>query len=133
MEKYALVSGGNRGIGLESCFQLADKGFTVFIGTRSTDKLEAVIKGKSNLIPVILDVSDTKSIQKAVEVIVKMAGCLDILVNNAGISIGSKRLISVAESDFRNVLETNFFGPFNMVQHFLPLLRKSQDARIINV
>jgi len=128
MQKIALVTGGSRGIGLEVCRQLAEAGIKVFQGTRKE------IKSKNeNLLPVQLDVTHPSDIKSAVDRITMDVGKLDILVNNAGISIDSKRLISVPEKDFRSVLETNFFGPFNMVQHFLPLLRKSSDARIINV
>lgn len=134
-KKIALVTGGNRGIGQAIVHGLAKKGFYVLMGCRD---IAAVKKGAGdipeNIEPISLDVSDEQNIAKAKAYVEKKFGLLDVLVNNAGI-VGqyTKSLIDGDIDDIRNVMEVNYFGPMRMSAAFLDLLRKSRDARIINM
>jgi NAD(P)-dependent dehydrogenase (short-subunit alcohol dehydrogenase family) len=127
----ALVSGASRGIGAEIARQLAaDHGFLVLAGARNPADVEAGEK----VIPVELDVADQASIDAARERIEADPGRLDVLVNNAGIS--GRWSESVADEDMgqaHEVLETNLFGAWRLARAMLPLLRASEDGRIVNV
>lgn len=80
-----------------------------------------------------LDVRDEQSVRDASESVKRRFGRLDVLVNNAGISKSSKGLADVDLEDISRIMDTNFYGPIRVSKTFLPLLRKSEDARIINV
>ena len=90
MPGIALVTGANRGIGLEVVRQLAAKQWQVFLTGRSLDSIERVAVSLSvpSVIPVVLDVTDQGSIDRAVKTIAQTVDHLDVLVNNAGILDG---------------------------------------------
>jgi NAD(P)-dependent dehydrogenase (short-subunit alcohol dehydrogenase family) len=121
----ALVSGANRGIGAEIARQLAeDHGFLVLRGSRRPVGDEEQ-----------LDVSDLDSVDALAARIAIDPGRLDVLVNNAGIHGGSYN-DTFEESDIdeiREVLETNLFGAWRLTQAMLPLLRRSEHPRVVNV
>jgi NAD(P)-dependent dehydrogenase (short-subunit alcohol dehydrogenase family) len=133
-----LVTGANRGIGLEVCRQLAHKGFTALLGSRDEAKGEAaaramVAEGLA-MVAYQLDVTDAASIERARTQVEKDFGRLDVLVNNAAILYDpSRRAESVELASVREALETNLFGAWRMIQAFLPLLKRSRHARIVNV
>jgi NAD(P)-dependent dehydrogenase (short-subunit alcohol dehydrogenase family) len=140
----ALVTGANRGLGLETCRQLAKKGFTVVLtsqnpekGKKAADQLKTEIKGSENDIHYCpLDVSNPTSVDQAFQFVSEEFGRLDALINNAGIywdESHSTPLISTPIETIRYSLETNTYGPIRMIQTFLPLLKKSKAARIVNV
>jgi NAD(P)-dependent dehydrogenase (short-subunit alcohol dehydrogenase family) len=127
----ALVSGANRGIGAEIARQLADDhGFLVIAGARDPSKV-----GETDLIRALeLDVTDQATIDAARERIAADPGRLDVLVNNAGIT--GPWSVTAAEEDMEDaheVIETNLFGAWRLTQAMLPLLRRGDDARIVNV
>ena len=126
----ALVTGANRGIGAEIARQLAaDHGFVVFAGARDPDDVDEV----ERIIPIELDVTDQDEVYAALETIGSDPGHLDALVNNAGV-YGDP--VGAAEYDLdraHEVLEVNTFGPWRLIQAFLPLLRRSSQPRIVNV
>jgi NAD(P)-dependent dehydrogenase (short-subunit alcohol dehydrogenase family) len=126
----ALVTGANNAIGKQIARLLVARGATVWVGARSAAKgAEAVaeIGGDARLL--ILDVTDAASIATAVERVTE----LDILVNNAGIA-GDSRPPGEADADeFRLVYETNVFAVVAVTNAFLPLLRTSPHARIVNI
>jgi NAD(P)-dependent dehydrogenase (short-subunit alcohol dehydrogenase family) len=128
--RVALVSGASRGIGAEIARELAaDHGFLVFAGARSPDDAE---RGK-RIEPIRLDVTDQTTIDAARDRIESEVGRLDVLVNNAGI-YGDP--VGAADYDLERaheVLEVNTFGPWRLIEAFLPLLRKSDAPRIVNV
>ena len=134
MDRVALVTGANRGIGLEVCRQLAAQGFEVVLTARDEKKGETAARKLGGSVSFhVVDVREERTIQEAVEWVRRRFGRLDCLVNNAGISKGSK---GIAEADIENIkaiMETNFYGPMRVSRAFLPLLRKSGDGRIINV
>ena len=128
MTLVALVTGGNRGIGLEVCRQLAGQGHTVWRSARTADPAPLPIR------PVRLDVTDLASIAEAVEVVRKESGRLDVLVNNAAITYDTWQRAATADLDVvREAMETNLYGAWQVVQAFLPLLRDSRHGRIVNV
>jgi NAD(P)-dependent dehydrogenase (short-subunit alcohol dehydrogenase family) len=133
-----LVTGGNRGIGLEVCRQLAERDYTVLLGSRDLEKGEAaaatVARGTTSIIACRLDVTDLASIEEVRATVAERWGRLDALVNNAAILYDTwQRVVDADLKEVRTALETNTFGAWNMVKAFLPLLRKSRHARIVNV
>jgi NAD(P)-dependent dehydrogenase (short-subunit alcohol dehydrogenase family) len=130
LSRVALVSGASRGIGAEIARQLAaDHGFVVFAGARDPDDVEEA----DGIVPIELDVTDEDAIFAAQELIGSDPGHLDALVNNAGI-YGDP--IGAADYDLERaheVLEVNLFGPWRLIEAFVPLLRRSDAPRIVNV
>ena len=135
-----LITGANKGIGFETAKQMATLGYFVYVGSR--DKLkgeEAVSKlqalGFSNIEATEIDVTDLNSIIHAKEELESKIACLDVLINNAGISsVGTPQAASHIEIEpIQKVLETNFYGAVQTTQQFLPLLKKSEEPRIVNV
>lgn len=134
--KIALVTGGNRGIGFAITQGLLQKGYEVIITSRSLDKAkQAAEKLQSNkVIPIELDVADDNYINKALESLQQKVDRLDVLINNAGIYPDEGvNILTIDRELLDKTLNTNTFGAIRMVQAFLPLLKKSQDARVINV
>jgi NAD(P)-dependent dehydrogenase (short-subunit alcohol dehydrogenase family) len=136
--KVALVTGANKGIGFEAARQLAKHGLTVIIGARDRARGKTAIaqlrKQNLDVHQVTLDVTDVRSVGAAAEEIGARFGRLDVLVNNAGVlkDQGTKardiNLLTLSET-----LDTNLYGAIRVTKALLPLLRKSEDARIINV
>jgi len=134
----AIVTGANRGIGLEVCRQLAERGYTAILGSRDLAKGERAAAGlkltNGSVIARQLDVTDLNSIHNLRAWIEAEYGHLDVLVNNAAINYDTyQKAISADLDNVRETLETNIFGAWQMTQAFLPLLRKSPHPRIVNV
>jgi NAD(P)-dependent dehydrogenase (short-subunit alcohol dehydrogenase family) len=138
-KKIALITGANKGIGFETARQLGKKNITVLVGARERTKAEeasAQLREKGiDAHPILLDVSDSASIQQAARDVEQKFGRLDILVNNAGIMVDDrKRKVSEQTLDtWRKTFDTNFFGLIETTNAFLPLLRKSDSGRIVNL
>lgn len=138
VDRVAVVTGANRGIGLEVARQLALRGFTTILGARDAQKGERAASTFSQsglkVIPVQLDVTDQQSIDAAKRLIEERFGKLDVLVNNAAILYDEWQRAENANLDVvREAFETNTLGAWRMCQAFIPLLRKSRHARIVNV
>jgi NAD(P)-dependent dehydrogenase (short-subunit alcohol dehydrogenase family) len=136
--RIALVTGANRGIGFEVCRQLAERGFTVVLTARDGDKARAAaakLKTVGHVEPAVLDVSDAQSIGRAAAEISNRHDHLDVLINNAGINYDTWETAENADIDdtVAETIRTNLLGPWRVCQAFLPLLRKSRAARIVNV
>ena len=142
----ALVTGANKGIGLQIAKDLATHGFTVLVGSRNLEHGETAAKSVGpDARAVQLDVTNQASIAAAAERIRNQFGRLDVLVNNAGVShagepgrplqelakSGRPSVASLAE--VRAIFETNVFGVIAVTQAMLPLLREAPAARIVNV
>jgi len=138
-KKVALITGANKGIGFEIARQLGTKDIIVLIGARDqTRGGEAARKLRSEGIDasaVHLDVTDQVMINTVASFIDETYGKLDVLVNNAGISIPEGR-VPPSELDlevFRKTYDTNVFGVFAVTKAMLPLLRRSDAGRIVNI
>ncbi|MGH9716052.1 MAG: SDR family oxidoreductase [Candidatus Acidiferrales bacterium] len=145
-KEVALVTGANKGIGLQIAKDLADRGFTVLVGSRNFGHGEAAAKSVGGDARALqIDVTDQASIAAAAARIRNEFGRLDVLVNNAGIShvdkpgwtleeaMKSGRASVVSLDEVRAVFETNVFGVIAVTQAMLPLLREALAARIVNV
>jgi NAD(P)-dependent dehydrogenase (short-subunit alcohol dehydrogenase family) len=128
-----LVTGGNRGIGLETCRQLAALGHTVLLGSRDHAKGQAAAATLSgNVQAVQLDMDDSASIAALAADLAARFGHLDVLINNAAV-ISTIPAATVAEAEMKRVFQTNFHGPHALITALLPLLRRSPQGRIINL
>jgi NAD(P)-dependent dehydrogenase (short-subunit alcohol dehydrogenase family) len=142
----ALVTGANKGIGLQIAKDLAARGFTVLVGSRNLEHGETAAKSVgAEALALQLDVTNQASIAAAAERIRNDVGRLDVLVNNAGIlhagkpgkpleeMVESTRLSVASLDEVRAVVETNVFGVIAVTQAMLPLLREAPAGRIVNV
>jgi NAD(P)-dependent dehydrogenase (short-subunit alcohol dehydrogenase family) len=138
-KKIALITGANKGIGFETARQLAQKQITVLLGSRDKAKGEsAATKLKSeglDVRPIEIDVTNEQSTRKAAELVEKEFGRLDILINNAGTMLddAKKKVSEQSLETWRRTFDTNLFGLIATTQAFLPLLRKSEAGRIVNL
>jgi NAD(P)-dependent dehydrogenase (short-subunit alcohol dehydrogenase family) len=136
-DKIALITGANKGIGLEIARQLGTQGITVLLGVRDENRgREAAEKLQTehiNAHTVQLDVTNQDSIDAAANYIESEFGRLDILVNNAGIAIDNVPPSQLDIEVLRRTYDTNVFGVFAVTKAMLPLLRKSEGGRIVNI
>jgi len=133
--RVALVSGGNRGIGLEVCRQLSEQGVTVVIGSRDEDRGRAAAEGlEGNVVPHQLDVADAGSVDRMATFLEDRFGRLDVLVNNAAISNDNGQRGVDADLDrVKEALEANLFGAWRLCEVAIPLMRRNGYGRIVNV
>ncbi len=136
--KRALVTGANRGIGLEVVRQLLVREYEVFLTCRNPQKGEQVLDflgdstGQLHIIE--LDVSEEELVNKAARRFAERYDRLDVLVNNAGVLLDrSESILSVSEADLNETWNINVLGALRVTRAFLPVLRNSEDARVINV
>jgi NAD(P)-dependent dehydrogenase (short-subunit alcohol dehydrogenase family) len=140
MTTVALITGANKGIGLETARQLAQKGIHILIGARDADKGEAAaqqLQAEGYLTEfLLLDVTQPQSVRAAAQAVADKHGQLDILINNAGINPEYPQgLFTIEALPFEllmQIYQTNVFGAFLTTQAFLPLLRQSPAGRIVN-
>lgn len=132
-QKVALVTGANRGIGQEIARQLDAEGFRVIVTARDLEKAKAASKGlKNDPLPVALDVSNDDSVKEAERVVSNQLDYLDVLINNAGI-IGNHDMLDFDLDQIDQVINVNFRGPILVTKFFMPMLKRSQEARVINI
>jgi NAD(P)-dependent dehydrogenase (short-subunit alcohol dehydrogenase family) len=136
--KIALITGANRGLGLETARQLAQLGHQVILTSRDeNDGRSSVEQFASQDLKVEyqkLDVVDIDSIDAVKEYIQHNFGRLDILVNNAGIYVDRGRpALEVDEGFVQKTFNVNFYGPMRTCQAFIPLMQSSGYGRIVNV
>jgi NAD(P)-dependent dehydrogenase (short-subunit alcohol dehydrogenase family) len=139
--KTALVTGANKGIGLAIAQGLGAIGFTVAVGARDDARREAAVErlraAGVDAFGVALDVTSDDSVAAAAVTIERTAGRLDVLVNNAGIggrTDGGAQDPTTLDLDVvRTVLETNVFGVVRVTNAMLPLLRRADSPRIVNI
>jgi len=145
--KVALITGANRGLGLQTARELGKRGITLLLGVRDLPKSQEALNelaGLGHTVEAIrLDVSDISGHNQVYRQISERYGKLDILVNNAGIwkesltsssNIGGANNTSTVQLELlREIFETNFFGTIHLTQVLLPLIRKSPAGRIVNV
>ena len=137
MSKIALITGANKGLGLETARQLArDYEFTVLLGcrdqTRGLDAQELLRSEGLDAHFVQLDVTDAGQIEAARRFVDERFGRLDVLVNNAGVMLEHDAHVRGDLTMWRTTFETNLFGAVAVTDAFLPLLAQSDAPRIVN-
>ncbi len=138
MAVIALVTGGNRGIGLAACEGMAALGMHVFMGSRDVAKGEmaaAALSQKGLSVEAVqLDVTDVNSIEQARQAIQQKHGRLDVLVNNAAVLLDeNSNIMRLSIEIMRETMEANFYGPLMMCQAFLPMMQQQRSGRVVNV
>ncbi|MGQ0750801.1 MAG: SDR family oxidoreductase [Betaproteobacteria bacterium] len=137
--RIAVVTGANRGIGLEICRQLVRKGLKVILTSRSAAKGRSAIKalgeGGTEVQYHLLDVTSPVSIKALAAHVAERYGRIDVLVNNAGVMLDPRgsRVLDAKVKTFRDTLETNLLGPLQLMQAFVPLMKRSGYGRIVNL
>ena len=135
--KVALVTGGNRGIGFEVARQLGQLDHRVVIGSRDEDRgqiaAEKLRSEGAEASYVVLDVSNPDSVATAIQLIDQQYGRLDVLVNNAAVAQPDGLPSEVTLDILRRTYETNVFGLVAVTQAALPLLRRADAGRIVNL
>ncbi|MFA0813153.1 SDR family oxidoreductase [Microbulbifer epialgicus] len=140
-ERIALVTGSNRGIGLEVTKQLSDRGVKVILSGRNQEKLQevkAAWTGKvAPLDTIELDITKANDRARAAQKIAEQYGRLDILVNNAGVIVegewAQNNSETVSQDDLQTTFDINLFAQIGLTQELLPLLKRSKAGRIVNV
>jgi NAD(P)-dependent dehydrogenase (short-subunit alcohol dehydrogenase family) len=134
-QKTALVTGANKGIGYEIVRQLAAKGLRVFLTARNAaagKKATSSLHGDVQFLQ--MDVSDDASIEDAAKTYGELSATLDVLINNAAIYPDKNvDILTISRAQLVETFQTNTFGPLKVTQAFLPFLKKSSAARIINI
>ncbi len=136
-KKIALVTGGNKGIGLEIVRGLMQAGYRVYLGAREATKGQqavAELAAEGDVLFLEVDLANQATLDAAAAHLQREEGCLDILVNNAGINVpGDGAPSTAAVRSVEQVLQTNFLGTLAVTQTFLPLVRQAAAGRIVNV
>jgi NAD(P)-dependent dehydrogenase (short-subunit alcohol dehydrogenase family) len=133
-----LVTGANKGIGLEVCRQLAVAGHRVILSARSAERGGAAVatlkKEKLNVEFLQLDTSDEASIAAAAQELKTRITALHVLINNAAIlQTWQGSILDVTAGELRETFNTNVVGPVLLTKALLPLLEAGRPARVINV
>lgn len=136
---HALVTGANRGIGLEIARQLAHRGLHVLLTGRREDRAREAAEELAGeglaVTPLQLDVTDADSIHRAASTIASDYGTLDVLVNNAAVRVEKYGNLPSQQplDDWRTTFETNLLGVVSTTRALLPMLHRANAARIVNV
>ena len=137
--RIALVTGANRGLGLETSRQLLAKGMTVVMAGRDAAALERARSSmpedaRAQAIALPLDVTDRASIAAAERAVRERAGAVDVLVNNAAILVAENDdVLTIAADSYRETFETNVFGVIEVCRVFVPGMAQRRYGRVVNV
>jgi len=135
--RVAVVTGANKGIGREIARRLAERGFVVHLGSRDQQRgraAEGILRADGLDVRFLhLDVTDETSVALAAKRVADETGPLRVLVNNAGIGLAEQAPSQTSAEQVRHVYDTNVFGVVTVTNAFLPLLRRADSARIVNV
>lgn len=136
--RVAVVTGANRGLGFETCRQLAQQGYQVVLTSRDEVKGEAAAeklrRAGGSIVYHPLDVTSAESISRLRAFVVREFGRADVLVNNAALYLDEGRdVLDVELEVFRTTIETNVYGPLLLCQQFVPLMLKQNYGRVVNV
>jgi NAD(P)-dependent dehydrogenase (short-subunit alcohol dehydrogenase family) len=138
-KKIALVTGGNRGIGFESCRQLARSGFTVLLTARDPNSGNTAVNKLVNdegldVIFYLLDVTNKDHIKNISRQVEQQYGSLNVLVNNAAILYDTwQHAIDVDLEVVNQAIDTNVYGPWRLCQAFVPIMKRNGHGRIVNI
>lgn len=136
--RTALVTGANRGLGLEIGRQLAQSGLRVVLTARSKDAAEDAAKQLAseglNVQSHLLDVSDLDNVNWAVDEIIAREGAIDVLINNAGVAIDQGQKAAAPDFDaIRRTLDTNLLGVWHCCAAVIPQMLTRRYGRIVNI
>jgi NAD(P)-dependent dehydrogenase (short-subunit alcohol dehydrogenase family) len=136
--RVAVVTGANRGIGLEVCRQLAAAGVRVVLTGRDRDAVEDAATGlrarQLDVTPAVLDVTDDRSIRACARKVLKQFARVDILVNNAAVLVAEhSELLATSLQTFRATFEANVFGAIAVSQAFVPTMVERRGGSVVNV
>ncbi|WP_114239942.1 SDR family oxidoreductase [Dyella sp. C9] len=135
--KTALVTGANKGIGREIARQLAEKGYTVWMGCRDAARgrtaVDALVAAGLDVRLLEIDVASDPSVTAAADALGREAGHLNVLVNNAGVPGFGTSPLEESIANIKDIYEVNVFGPIRVTQAFQHLLKAAASARIVNV
>lgn len=138
-KQTVLITGANKGIGLETARQLATAGYHVFLGCRDKQRGDEAVsllhsEGLTDVELVLIDVVNEESVQQAHDVLAKRIDYLDVLINNAGIPGDFPQpATNTPDETFKQVFEVNVFSVARVVRVFVPLMHKAPNPRIVNV
>ncbi len=141
MKKVAVVTGGNRGLGFETCRQLAKKDYRVVLTSRTEKSAQQAVRKLADegleVLPFTLDVTNKNQIVGLGNFLTKEFGRVDVLINNAGIfpedSDGETSALKGHLDLIKEAMETNVYGPFQLCQTLIPLMVKKGYGRIVNL
>lgn len=138
VKRIALVTGGNRGIGLEVCRQLAQQSYRVILTSRDAGKGQKACQQlggePNNIFYHPLDVTKPESIHALRDFVIEKWGRLDVLVNNAAVYLDTRHdVLNVDMESSHLTMETNLFAPWMLCQSFLPIMLKQSYGRVVNV
>ena len=131
-EPVALVTGANKGIGLETVRRLIGAGYRVYLAARDIERGRAAAETVGARV-IRLDVTSDDSVGRAVGIVEQEEGRLDVLINNAGISGPVRDIHEYDGDEAATLLLTNVVGYVRVIHAFLPLLERASDPRIVNV
>jgi NAD(P)-dependent dehydrogenase (short-subunit alcohol dehydrogenase family) len=136
--RVSLVTGANRGIGLEVCRQLASKGLRAILTARDLSKAESAAKQLQDdgfdVTPMHLDVADNGSIERCAREAARRFGAVDVLVNNAAVLLDENAdLLTMGVDDLRATFDVNVFGAVAVCQAFVPRMVERGYGRVVNV
>jgi len=135
--RVAVVTGANRGLGLETSRQLLEKGVLVALAGRDLASLDAAVSGlgvDDGAMTVKLDVTDPASITRARRDVLKRFGRVDILVNNAAVLVAEDGdALEITSDDYRQTFDTNVFGVIEVCRAFVPDMAQAGYGRVVNV
>jgi NAD(P)-dependent dehydrogenase (short-subunit alcohol dehydrogenase family) len=136
-QRIAVVTGGNRGIGLEICRQLAQLGYQVVLTSR--DEVQGLGAQQRLMAEGAevgyhpLDVTDAESVHRLAEVLQQAYRRVDVLVNNAGVMLDDRDVLEADLDIVRATMETNVYGPWRLAQALVPLMQQHGYGRIVNL
>jgi NAD(P)-dependent dehydrogenase (short-subunit alcohol dehydrogenase family) len=133
----ALITGTNRGIGLEFVRQLITQDVHVFAACRNPSKADQLLKLQEDFTQQIsiikLDVTDDQSLADSCKLVSSKTNRLDLLVNNAAVSPDDQGLGTYNSSVIKSTLEVNTVAPILVIQQFVQLLKKGRHSKIVNI
>ncbi|WP_346110415.1 SDR family NAD(P)-dependent oxidoreductase [Nonomuraea maheshkhaliensis] len=132
-----LITGGNKGLGLETARRLGELGWTIFLGSRDAERgrtaAAKLAADGANVVMVPLDVTSDESVADAVRRVREHTDRLDVLVNNAGAPGNVVTPADATAGELHAVYDTNVYGPVRVTHAFLPLLRAAANPRVVMV
>jgi len=136
-ETSVLITGGNKGLGLEAARRLGEQGWTIFLGSRDEARGQAaaakLTDGGANVVLVPLDVTSDESVTDAARLVRKHTDRLDVLINNAGVPGRAVAPADATVAEIHSVYDTNVYGPIRVTHAFLPLLQAADHPRVVMV